>query len=150
LAAINLRDMLNLEYWYWQDALSSFTAIFLAGLLIAFYNHRFLKKERRQRIADAFCVRLEEIIIDYYSQSAGEVRENAGIKFFALLDAFSLFIKNDRSVANDPEIQHQWDILVVFGSEKEWMEAEKETQERAEAMTQALCALAVIRYRLTR
>jgi len=145
----------NLHWWEfvnWEAFMSSFLAILMAGLIITCVNQRFLvqerqnnrrhqQKERRQNIADMFCVKLEDAIFDYFG-SVEEEKKKAERKILALFEAFLLFIQNDPSTDEDPEIQDHLGKLWNFNLEEDSKEEER--------MTRALCAIAMIRYRLTR
>ena len=97
--------------------LYSFCAIFLASGIIARRNHsftdaqrqatetfmddeqkrnrEFAKEERWHKIADTFCVSMENVIINYFDTGNEEQRKALGINFSAYLNSFMLFIQDN-------------------------------------------------------
>lgn len=115
--------------------LSSFFAILMAGLIIAVYNHRYLKHERWCKTADEFCANLEKITIDYFDNQHDADKEKAlNEKFYAYLDAFMLFIAEK----SKPEIDALCRMLLDLDNDED-INAE-------ERMRQALRVLATVRH----
>lgn len=119
------------------DMAQSIATLVIAGLIIAFLvTSRLSKSDKRHKIADAFCQKMEELIIAYYIDNLSDTEKQRLLgRFYICHTSLANFVMINESIAASDKNKMMGKLISLF---------------ETASLHDTIKALSEIRYHLTR